>query len=387
MPPGIADPALLGLLGDILRPDPAPVGPMRLRLMQPGFSWQALVDLAAGQDVLAPLVLALSTRGLLPPVPRSAAHGNDSHVTNRLGDSHRRHLARRQQEKAQLDRVLSALNRAGIVPLILKGGRYLAVPHAPWCEARTLRDIDVLVRAGDAGRAVAALQADGYRPAGAYMDNYHHLPDLARDGEPLAVEIHTEALAAAAQAIMTTGSVWASAVGTAAGTAFVLPARWQALHCLLHHQVSDRGYRRQTLAVKALWEWTMLAGEFAPADWAAVSTHMRRAGAADVLGSWVAQSRRLFAAAVPPVVEISAAAAANAEATFRSASRPHWLRRARFVADQLRYSFARETLGRRYGKAASGVSIGDAVAWLAHLLRRHRGQTMKRLTGRKDRLS
>ncbi|MGP8120456.1 MAG: hypothetical protein ACLP8B_08015, partial [Xanthobacteraceae bacterium] len=72
-PATIRDSSLLSLLGDILRPDidPATTGAMRLRLMRRGFSWQALVDLARGQDVLLPLIFSLNARGLLPPIPRS----------------------------------------------------------------------------------------------------------------------------------------------------------------------------------------------------------------------------------------------------------------------------------------------------------------------------
>jgi hypothetical protein len=389
MPPGIADAELLRLLGDILRPrvDPSALGLLRVRLMRQGFSWQALVDLATDQDVLAPLVQALSSRALLLPVPQSARPGAEAHVTNRLNDFFSGHVARRRLEKAQLERVLVVLNRVGVIPVVLKGGRYVAAPHASWCEARTVRDFDLLVRPEGAGRAMAALQADGYRPGSTYMDNYHHLPNLERTDEPATVEIHTEALAASTQAIMSTDFVWENAVKLESGRCFILPARWQALQCLLHHQVSDHGYRRQTLAVKALWEWAMLAQELSPSDWEAIVAHMRRTGAVNVLGSWFVQSNRLFGTEIPGGAEVSPAARANAEASFRWASRPYWIRRARFIADQLRFSFAPETLGRRYSKPASSISVTDATIYLVQLIRAHHGQILKRLMGERDRPS
>jgi hypothetical protein len=69
-PADIQDSAQLRLLGDILQPDMnvSAIGALRLRLMQPGFSWQALVELALGQGVLLPLIFALTKRSLLPPI-------------------------------------------------------------------------------------------------------------------------------------------------------------------------------------------------------------------------------------------------------------------------------------------------------------------------------
>jgi hypothetical protein len=54
LPPRISDPALLALLGEILAvgPDAADAAKLRLRVVGPTFSWQALADLAFAQDVI-----------------------------------------------------------------------------------------------------------------------------------------------------------------------------------------------------------------------------------------------------------------------------------------------------------------------------------------------
>jgi hypothetical protein len=360
---------------------------MRLRLLNNGFSWQSLIDLALGQDVLPPLILTLSKRGLLLPVPRSTKSSGESHVTARLAAVYRQHLARRKREKRQLEEILSVLDDAGIISLILKGARYLVAPVGAWCEARTIRDIDILVRPRDGERALAALKAAGYQYGPDIALKHHHLPEIRRLGDPATVEIHTEVHSLDAQRVLSTEHVWANAAKSGAGTFLVMPTRWQALHCMLHHQISDHGYRRRILAVKALWEWTMLARDFSREDWDAITTHIQAADAADALGSWLVQSHRLFGAEIPAFVTISPDARANADATFRLASQPHWTRRAKFIADQLRFSFARETLALRYGKPPSRVSLVDAGRYLVHLLRQHRGRALRRLTGYRDRLS
>jgi hypothetical protein len=389
MPAGIRERELFRLLGDLLSPQIRghSTGALRLRLMQHGFSWQALVELASGQDVLPPLIFALSVRRLLPPIPRSPKNGNDAHVAIRLGEYYRGHLARRQLAKSQLQNVLSALNHAGIVPLILKGARYLLAPHESWYEARAIRDIDLLVRQYEADRTVAALEAQGYRLGSPYMADYHHLAALERPGDPVPVEIHTDALAFNAQRLASTEFVWTHSAKNDSGTFFFMPDRWQALHCLLHHQLSDHGYSRQILAVKALWEWAMLTRGFSREDWEALAAHMQAAGGSDLLGSWVVQSHRLFGVKIPEYIAISPQAYRNASATFELATKAHWRRRAHFVLDQLRSSFARETLGKRYGKSVADVSLMDAGRYMAYLCKLHRGRWLRRLIGHPERPS
>lgn len=389
LPPRIRNPALLALLGDILRndADPAAIPALRLRLMKYGFSWQALTDLATQQDVLPPLVHALTERALLPPAPRAAEQCRDGHVTLRLQQYYRDHLARRDLLKTQLESVLGHLNRVGIVPLIIKGARYPLTPMAAWCEARTFRDIDLLLRPDDARRAFAELVAAGYRRGQPYMADYHHLADLQHPSEPAPVELHTAALAVAGQSVMSTDFVWRNASKAADGRFLVLPSEWQAVHCLVHHQLSDRGYTRRILGLKPLWEWMMLSRDWSRDQWQVIVTHMREAGALDLLGSWLVQVQRLFGTPLPEFVPISSQASENATATLHFALAPHWRRRTGFVLDQFRHSFAKDTLAARYRKAPANISVADRVRYLVHLLREHRGALLRRLVGQSDRLS
>jgi len=392
-PGDIGDGAILALLGELLRPefDPAATGALRVRMMGPAFSWQALVDLARGQGVLLPLTFALSAKKLLPPIPRSMA-GLDHHVGVVLDRTYAQHLAWRQSDQRQLDEVLRLLGGIGTPPLLLKGARYLVDPLGAWCEARTMSDIDILLPPDHAKTAFSALLAEGYRQM--VDDEFvygpthsHHLPALVHPDHALAVEIHTDALSVAGRRLLPTELVWSHASSPAAdGRCLVLPPVWHALHGLLHHQVQDRGHIQRTLNLKALWEWTMLARAFTATDWETVGAFARQAGATDVLDSWLLQAERLLGSA-PPLPRTSApSATAHADATLRLAFQPYWLRRARSVADQLRTSFARETLAGKYDVAPTQVSLRHAVRNIADLLRRHRGNVLLRLTGNRDQL-
>jgi Uncharacterised nucleotidyltransferase len=387
LPPRISDPRLFALLVDILAVgrEPQDSAKLRLRLIDQAMSWQALADLACAQGVLMPLIRALNTRSLLLPIPHAATDAPATdHPTVQLMAAYRQHSARRNRQIDQLFGVIEALNRHNIEPLLLKGARYLLAPRDSWGEARDMRDIDVLVRPDEAGPAVEALTKAGYatdpkRP----IPIDHHLPEMGHAAHPSAVEIHIEALAFSGRAIVPTSTIWQHGVRPSGGDLgyIVLPSEWHLLHGLLHHQISDHGHARKLLAVKPLWEFAMLGGEVSREGWRTIADHLAARGQADVLASFIVQAERLYGVACPPGIVPSAAARNHAAATIARAGAPDWLRRARFVADQLRFGFARETLALRYKLDRKEVTLATAGRHLHFLTRHHQGRVLRRLFG------
>ena len=352
--PTITDNSLLALLGGILGTDPTSerTSSLRLRFFRPDFSWQALVDFAVAQDVLPALIYALNRRGLLPPVP--ATMGEDArikHVTTRLTAAYHEHLARQADLRDQLATILRALNRQGIVPVILKGAVHLTM-NTGWHEARSMRDIDILTRSSDAQAANQILLSIGYRgdPDPPPLDR--HLPELRLSHRSGAVEIHTEALAFSARRVLTTEEVWMRAEAqTFAGTSLrVLPPQWHLLHGMLHHQIADRGHARRLLAIKGLWEFAMVGSGLTATG---LERHRRtcsrarrlwmcwRAGWRRPIGYLGLRSRTGFPSRTK--------AHRHAEATLRRARAPYAIRWTYFTGDRLRFAFSRETLAVRYG--------------------------------------
>lgn len=392
LPPRISDPRLLALLTGILGldEDARITADLRRRLFDRAFSWQALADFASGQNTLFPLIWGLRRRSLTLPLPRfKPIVASSDHPTAVLERAYARHLTRRNLQREQLLAVIRALNKAKITVLLLKGARYLVSPLGPWCEARDMRDLDLLVRREEASRTVEALAAAGYFFSTEAFPTDQHLPELWCNGYPSVVEIHIEALAYSARKVLTTDTVWKHAVHCSAADAsfLILPPQWHMLHGLLHHQISDRCHHRHLLAVKALWEFAMLGRDLTGNAWETVAGVMAESRSLDVLGSFVCQAQRLFGLVPPDGIKISAAATRHAEATVRHAARADWLRRSFFLADQLRYGFARETMAVRYGVAEPDVTTGTAARHIAFLLRRYRGQILRRLTGANDWLS
>jgi Uncharacterised nucleotidyltransferase len=387
LPPRISDTKLLALLADILAvcSGAGDTATLRLRLIDRKFSWQALIDLAIGQGLIFPLIWALDHRSLLLPVPEKLrSDGLTEHPTIALEAAYRRHLARRHEQRDQLLAIIAALTRANVVPLLLKGARYLAAPTDSWCEARDMRDIDLLVHNQDVRRTVAVLEAAGYRFEQGFVPLDQHLPELWLAGCPSAVEIHTEALAFSARKILATEEVWRHGIPGSidGGTFLVLPDEWHLLHGLLTHQISDRGHVRCLLALKALWEFAMLGARLSDQGWRSIADHMAARAQTEVLASFIVLAARLFGLAYPPQVAISSAARAHAESTLAHASRSDLQRRVYFLADKVRFGFARETMAVRYGLAESEGSLRMIGIHLSFLARRYRGQLLRRLTGR-----
>jgi hypothetical protein len=388
LPPAISDPELFALLVDILSVSSDTDARLRLRLI--GKGWQALVDLAEAQGVTPALVWALRQRALLLPVPsRIAGAAAGQHPTVQLEASYQRHMERRRRQRDQLAGIIAALNRAGIELLLLKGSRCLMAPANTWREARDMRDLDLLVRPEDGKGAFDALVAEGYGADPDFGPTDQHLPELWKSDCPSAVELHVDALAFSARAILPTADLWRHGrrSSDAHGAFLVLPDEWHLLHALIHHQVSDHGYARRVLALKPLWEFAMLGSELPDQGWQAIGAHMTQAGQADVLADWIVQAVELFGLRHPPGVGVSQRARAHARSTIAAAKRADWLRRARFLADQVRFGFSRKTMAVRYRLDEDAVSLATYGRHLQFLLQRYRGRLWGRLTGRGDRLS
>jgi Uncharacterised nucleotidyltransferase len=393
LPPRISDPGLFALFADILA---VPTGSaertsaLRLRFINQHVSWQALAQMADEQGALLPLIGAIIRQSLLLPVPSGlTSEARAQHPTVQLITVYKEHLARHLRQREQLVDILKTLNRQRIAPMLLKGARYLFAPPGDWCEARDMRDIDLMIDPLDSERAVTTLAAEGYVADKRPVPIDQHLPEMWHDRYPSAVELHTEALSFSARKMLPTEELWRRGVrmSTAEGDFFVLPIEWHLLHGTLNHQIADRCYAQHLLTVKPLWEFAMLAGYVSDQGWKSIADHMSARGCADVLASSIVQAARLFGMVMPSKISISPAARTHAEATFENAAAPDWLRRVRFLADQLRYGFARETLAARYRLTEDNVSIWTRARHLRFLIQYYRGRIGDRLFGQRGRMS
>src|SRR5205814_10594214 len=126
-----------------------------------------------------------------------------------LHAAHRSNVGRNMVLRATSWELAGALNRAGIVPLFLKGSLYLVDGTFPDIGARVMSDLDLLVRSEEVGRAIQSLEALGWvaNPKEAYL-HPHEIP-LARRGAVHVVELHTSVGDRPLPAVLPTDEVWA----------------------------------------------------------------------------------------------------------------------------------------------------------------------------------
>jgi hypothetical protein len=92
--------------------------------------------------------------------------------------------------------VTCAMVQAGVPFLVLKGA---ALAHLVYSDPRLrpMRDVDLLIRKADAGRALDVLMCCGFRISGAAVpSHHHHLRGMARtlEGATVTIELHHELL-------------------------------------------------------------------------------------------------------------------------------------------------------------------------------------------------
>ncbi len=143
--------------------------------------WE-LVFAAASSHLILPFIHpCLEEKGLLelaPPEARAA-----------LEQVYRLNADRNAALAGQVRRVSSALNRAGIVPVWLKGAARL-IEGTKWSTMRPMLDLDLWIPAGDMAFAIEALKAEGYGTRGPDKPGTKHDAPLYHDAETARVEVH-----------------------------------------------------------------------------------------------------------------------------------------------------------------------------------------------------
>lgn len=129
---------------------------------------------------------------------KEARHCVPPDVTRKLTLLSLRHESWHKERTRALDDILSALERAGIDTVVLKGAA-LAWTVYPSPSLRPMSDVDILVAPSAARPAQAVLHTLGFQSIHGLTipaRRSHHLPVMARTlgGLPIHVEIHVDAL-------------------------------------------------------------------------------------------------------------------------------------------------------------------------------------------------
>lgn len=214
--------------------------------------WDRFLAYADEQRLGSVLVRAVARLGLAPAVPSLTLPDGRMTVTKALAQREAHHVARRLVLRERLAEITTALARAGIVPIALKGGRSIVTGHPDW---RHLRDMDLLVAPHQAVEAQAIVLSLGYRPDGKPRPRlvHHHLHELYRDDMPGWIEIHRRGGTARVEQFLPTSELIGAAV--AIDGVGVLPRHLCALHSVVHHHIGHRAVSRASIEPKGLYEF------------------------------------------------------------------------------------------------------------------------------------
>jgi hypothetical protein len=271
----------------------APDSNVASRLARPDFDWDALLE-TANRALLAPaLCIALSHEELSSAVPDG--------VAAYLAELSRLNRIRNRRLEAQLGELVAALNRCGIVPLLLKGAAVLVTRGDSYAAGRMVTDLDVLVAPDEAPAALAVLAGCGYQRIADRAPPAHTLGDFARAQDVGAVDLHIALLNE--PALLPLGDIDARAVDHEVDGLRVrlLPPTDRVLHLLLHDLVQDRGLHEGRLNLRHLHEFALLA-RTAPIEWPAIRAHLERHRLAAALDLWLLAAAEIFGN--PPPIHV-----------------------------------------------------------------------------------
>lgn len=274
-----------------LRPCFAPSPPELLAGPQP---WEALIGTASRHMVAPALGWAWAGRADLPP-----------EVSQLFGGLLAMNRARNASLMADIEALLVALNREGIVPMLLKGSAMLADGTYPDPGMRMIGDCDMLIPEPALQRAAQVLEAAGYVPWDAtkpVLRGHHHLPVRRNPDSLLAVELHRSPVNRRWRGIVDARSFFerGRAIEVGEGRALIPHIDDRVAHTVVHTQLADNLYRKGYPHLRQLLDIaTFRQRHDSTIDWQAISDRFRRARQLHVLSDNLALVEALLGQPAP----------------------------------------------------------------------------------------
>jgi hypothetical protein len=251
---------------------------LRAALADESVSWERVVGLASEQFVLSAFAAALRDLDLLA--------GLDPELRQFLRAIHLANGQRNARLRTQLAEVLSALNQAGIEPVLLKGAIRLTDQLYPDLGWRMLQDLDILVPPSRLAEAVGALYGIGYTIAAGSPDlpaDHRHYPGLVHPAGCAPVELHTDLFPPTKRRPMLLNAAEMRGRTQPArldNSRARLPSlEHQMIHLIGHCQIAHHGHVRGEIELRDRLEAAALV-RWSPAsvDWQAVLASFAAAG-------------------------------------------------------------------------------------------------------------
>lgn len=198
--------------------------------------WFALfVVINADRHRLGPALYCILTQPkLAKAVPQDAL--------NYLADLASANVSRNAAVRGEVVAIVTALNTAGVEPMLLKGSAAL-MKGGPAAAERLVGDIDLLVPAGSEAAALTAMREIGFQVKVSPTAS-HNIADLERRGDYACVDLHREVLDRKFRYLLPAEIMFLKGRSIdSEGLRFFLPAvQHNALHIMLHAQLHHGAY-------------------------------------------------------------------------------------------------------------------------------------------------
>jgi hypothetical protein len=275
---------LINLLSDCLRAQPSSLlaDSTHAELCKPEI-WSKLVERALAHHVAPLLFRRANTSNLLATAPAEIAEFLN--VTDRLNGARNAALLEQTVEFAE------ALDRIGILPIVLKGGAFLFDEPLADENAVMLSDLDLLVQADQVEQAVGGAISLGYTVSSAVPGG--HSVVLCHPERVASIDLHHDLgpqrhVLAAEEAMRRAEKAGAFSVRRLSPTD-------RAIHNIYHAQIQNRNYRLAILSLHQLCNFGLLVGRYgSEIDWDIVSRRFDRCGYKSHFHAYLYSAERLL---------------------------------------------------------------------------------------------
>jgi len=289
--------------------------------------WFAMIETANRSWLTPALFVALERSGRLAELPADAR--------DYLAFLHGRNRQRNLLLRGQLVEAVTALNGAGIQPILLKGAGILFTAPDAALGARMMSDLDLLVEEAERPIAAAALAALDYRSA----EGQH---GIWRPQDVGVLELHGAGGVAGLYASSILEAAQVSVIGLGGALGRLPSPTLRALNLIVHDQIKEGDYWRGTIDLRHLHDLAELAAMPDGIDWvhlgAILTGRLRR----NAFETQLLTLHALFGTPVPEALRRRLVPRAQ-----------HWRRMAQI----------------RHPRLAAPLRLAGAVAWLGRRIR------------------
>ena len=194
------------------------------------------------------------------------------------------------------------LAHADIRPLLLKGAAVVSEKLYPSIGMRTMIDIDVMLHPNVFKEGLALLKENGYIEFGRDLGRWHHhTPRINKEGFPAAVEPHFRVIFDRnIEYIPYNETTSQRSRNPLLKGSDVLRPTWHLYHTFLHSAVIDKSHRRWKLALKNVYDFSVLASFYGKeVDWNLLYSLAEKYHHGKILGDFLYLAEKLFMLKTP----------------------------------------------------------------------------------------